>query len=265
MANEKQTLNYNAGEIKAKGAFTAEIRMPSGIGLEDVWRSQYAGSQVMGKRPGMYIKYLPSKYHQISGEMLTGGSYLFDTLENAKDYENWTTNEFKVGDPETTYWKQPIFKSVDAYVWKVIGAHNFTFVSKHGIGRLQRWTYHHVGVDSILTQLYPVLKDAAEKRGASSFWLLHRPEDKMIGVHMSFPKPDNHDDETLLEEVEEVASIDSVAGLFPDVLEAEALLDRTSVYHAVWLPLDKDPNGVKVESPNFPALAELTSKPPDLI
>ncbi|KAF4967449.1 hypothetical protein FSARC_5022 [Fusarium sarcochroum] len=259
MATEKQTLYYGAGVVKAKGAFTAEILMPARIGLEDVWHSQYAGSQVMGKRPGMYIKYLPSKYHQISGEMLTGGAYLFDTLENAKDYENWTTNEFEVGEPKTTYWNQPLFKSVDAFTWKVIGAHNFTPVDGHAIGRLQRFSYHHVGVESILTQLYPVLKDAAESREAVSFWLLHHPEDQMIGVHMSFPKPEKDDDESLLEAVEEVAALDSVAGIFPDALEIEVLLDRTSIYHAVWLPMAEDVKGVKVVSPNFPDLAALTN------
>ncbi|KAF5019233.1 hypothetical protein F66182_8774 [Fusarium sp. NRRL 66182] len=250
----EKALSYGVGPVDAKGAFTAEIRITARVGLQDIWHSQYAGSQVMGKRPGMYIKYLPTKYHQISGDMLTGGAYLFDTFENANKYEDWTTHGFKVGDPETTYWKQPLFTSVDAWVWKVIGAHNFTPVDQHGIGRLQRWSYHHVGVESILTQLYPLLKDAAESRGAGSFWLLHRPQDRTVAVHMSFPKPESSDDETIREAVEDVAKKRSVATLFPEVLETEVLFDRTSVYHAVWLPMTEGGKGVKVVCPNFPVL-----------
>ncbi|OBS24421.1 hypothetical protein FPOA_04966 [Fusarium poae] len=253
-ATNNQVLNYNDGDIKAEAAFTAEILITERVGLQDVWHSQYAGSQVMGKRPGMYIKYLPTKYHPINGNMLTGGAYLFDTLDNANKYEDWTTNEFKVGEPQTPYWKQPLFKSVDSWTWKVIGAHNFTPVDEHHIGRWQRWTYHHVGVGNILTQLYPVLRDAAEKRGAGSFWLLHRPEDKMIGVQMSFPGPEGSDDDDLLKAIAVVASKKSVADVFPDALEAEVLIDRTSAYHAIWQPLVEAANIVKVACPNFPHL-----------
>ncbi|KAM0337497.1 hypothetical protein ACHAPQ_003068 [Fusarium lateritium] len=248
--------SYEAGEIDAKGAFTAEIRITARVGLEDIWHSQYGGSQVMGKRPGMHMKYLITKYHQVNGDMLTGGCYLFDTFDNAKGYEDWTTNDFEVGEPKTTYWKQPLFKSVNAFTWKVIGAHNFTPVDEHGIGRMQRWTYHHVGVESILTQLYPVLKDAAEKRGAGAFWLLHRPEDQMIGVHMSFPKPEESGDEALHEAVEEVAKQSSLAAVFPDAFEMEILADRTSIYYAIWQPLAEDVKGVKVVSPHFPDVAK---------
>ncbi|KAM0304892.1 hypothetical protein ACHAPM_003009 [Fusarium culmorum] len=250
-----QLHTYEAGKIEVEAAFTAEILITGRVGLQDIWHSQYAGSGAMGLREGMYIKYLPTKYHPINGNMLTGGAYLFDTLENAKAYEDWTTNEFKVGEPPTTYWKQPLFKSVDSWIWKVIGAHNFTDVEEHHIGRWQRWTYHHVGVGDILKQLYPVLKDAAEKRGAGSFWLLHRPEDKMIGVQMSFPKPEQLDDESLLQEIEAVARKKSLADVFPDALEAEVLMDRTSAYHAIWQPLLDGPNGLKVACPNFPHLA----------
>jgi hypothetical protein len=248
--------SYEVGKINAKGAFTAEIHITARVGLQDVWYSQYEGSQVMGKRPGMHMKYLVTKYNQINGDMLTGGCYLFDTFDNAKEYEDWTTNDFEVGEPKTTYWKQPLFKSVNAFTWNVIGAHNFTPIEEHGIGRMQRWTYHHVDVESILTQLYPVLKDAAEKRGAGAFWLLHRPEDQMIGVHMSFPKPEESGDEALREAVEEVAKIRSVSGVFPDAFELEDLMDRTSIYFAIWQPLAEDVEGVKVVNPHFPEMAK---------
>ncbi|RGP77242.1 hypothetical protein FLONG3_4757 [Fusarium longipes] len=249
-----QALTYDTGEIKVKAAFTAEILITARVGLQDVWHGQYAGSQVMGKRPGMYIKYMPTKYHPINGNMLTGGAYLFDTLENANKYEDWTTNEFKIGEPPVTYWKQPLFQSVDSWTWQVIGAHNFTPIDEHHIGRWQRWAYHHVGVGDILTQLYPVLRDAAEKRGAGSFWLLHRPEDKMIGVQMSFPQPEDCDDENLLKAIQIVAGKTSVADIFPDALEAEVLMDRTSAYHAIWQPLKGDGDSVYVACPNFPHL-----------
>ncbi|KAF4454305.1 hypothetical protein FALBO_15850 [Fusarium albosuccineum] len=263
---DNQTPSYDAGPIKVEGAFTAEILIAARVSLQDVWNDQYAGSQVMGKRPGMYIKYLPSRYHEVNGDMLVGGSYLFDKYEDAENYQKWTSNEFEVGEPKTTFWKQPLFKSASHWAWKVIGAHNFAPVDEHALGRLQRWTYDpqspamiRGGVESLLRQHYPVMKDAAESRGATSFWLLHRPEDKMIAVQMSFPKPEKEGDDSTRESLVSIADGKSVGDVFPDALNAELVFDRTSVLLAVWLPLAKHAKGVKVESPNLPAFPALSS------
>ncbi|KAM0425900.1 hypothetical protein ACHAPT_008838 [Fusarium lateritium] len=256
--SEKQALTYEKGEIKAKGAFTAEIHITARVSLQDVWNDQYAGSQLMAKRPGMYLKYLPCRYHEVSGDLLTGGSYLFTTKEEAEDYSNWTSNELEVGEPKTKYWKQPLFKSVTHWTWNVIGAYNFKPVDEHAVGRFQRWTYDNKSAESILTQLYPVLKDAAENRKATSFWLLHRPEDKMIGIQMSFAKTKDDDHDAARETVVSVSKLSSLGEVFPDLLNAELVLDRTSAYLAIWLPLAHHTKGVKVACPNFPALPALS-------
>ncbi|KAI8712517.1 hypothetical protein NCS52_01350100 [Fusarium sp. LHS14.1] len=257
---EKKDMTYEKGEIKAKGAFTAEIHIAVRVSLQDVWNDQYAGSQIMAKRPGMYLKYLPCRYHEVSGDMLTGGAYLFTTKEEAEDYSNWTSNEFEVGEPKTKYWKQPHFKSVTHWTWDVIGAYNFKPVDEHAIGRFQRWTYDIKNAESILKQLYPVMKDGAEKREATSFWLLHRPEDKMIGIQMTFAKTKQDDHDSALEDVVSASELPDLGEIFPDRLEAELELDRTSALLAVWLPLAHHAKGVKVESPNFPALPALSQE-----
>jgi hypothetical protein len=225
------------------------------VPLQDIWNNQYHGSQVMGKRPGMYLKYLPCRFHEVSGDILTGGSYLFRTLEEAEDYENWTSKEFEVGEPKTTFWKQPLFKSVNHWAWNVIGAHNFTPVDGHALGRFQRWTYDNEDAESLLRQLYPVLKDAAEKRGAKSFWLLHSPEHKMIAVQLSFAKAEGDDVDSIREALSTVAQQASVGVVFPDALNAHILVDRTSPYLALWLPLTQSNKGVNVACPTFPGLS----------
>lgn len=251
---DKPVLSYKAGVIHAAGACTTEIHIEARVSIQDVWNDQYHGSQVMGKRPGMYLKYLPARFHEVSGDLLTGGAYLFRTFEEAKDYENWTTNDFEVGEPKTTFWNQPLFKSVNLWVWRVIGAHNFTPVDGHAIGRFQRWTYDIKDAESILQQHYPVLKDAAESRGAESFWLLHCPESKMFAVQLSFPKPQGDDFDSIQQGVLSVAEQSSIGDVFPDVLKAEIVLDRTSPYLALWLPLEGSDEGVNVKSPAFPTV-----------
>lgn len=255
-------LTYEPGKIDAQGAFTAEIHIAARVSPQDVWNDQQHGSQVMGQRPGMYLKYLPCRFHEVSGAILTGGAYLFRTLAEAEAYDDWTTNEFQVGDPKTTFWKQPLFESVRHWSWEVVGAHNFAPVAKHAIIRFQRWSYNThdrpatkaADVASLVRQLYPVLKDAAEKRGATSFWLLHRPQDRMIAAQMTFAKGEGEDYDSIREAVMGVGELPSIGHIFPDAFSTEVLLDRTSPLLAVWLPMAESAKGVKVACPIFPDL-----------
>ncbi|KAF4978205.1 hypothetical protein FZEAL_5366 [Fusarium zealandicum] len=258
--SNQQALSYDAGKVQAQGVFTSEIHIEARVSLQDVWNNQYHGSKKMGKRPGMYLKYLPCRFHEVSGDVLTGGLYLFKTKEEAEDYQNWTSNEFEVGEPKTTFWKQPLFKSVSHWTWNVVGAHNFVPVEEHDLGRFQRWTYDNEegykskDAESLLRQLYPVLKDAAENRGAASFWLLHHPQDKMIAVQLSFANTDGNDPDSIGEALASVAEQSSLSDVFPDKLNARILLDRTSPYLALWFPLSESDDGIDMACPNFPDL-----------
>ncbi|KAI5455623.1 hypothetical protein BGZ63DRAFT_497395 [Mariannaea sp. PMI_226] len=251
-----QILSYESGEIPVQGAFTAEIHIEARVSLRDMWNDQYQGSQVMGKRPGMYLKYLPGRYHEISGDVLTGGSYLFNTFEEAEEYESWTSSDFKVGEPEVIFWNQPLFKSASHWTWKVIGAHNFKPVDQHAVGRFQRWKYdyNNDNTRSLLCQLYPVLKDGAEQRGATSFWLLYSPKDRMIAIQLSFPKPEALDYDSIQETVQLVSHKPSLGDIFPEALATRLLVDRTSPFLALWLPLAESPKGVHVACPIIPSL-----------
>ncbi|KAH7146157.1 hypothetical protein EDB81DRAFT_689275 [Dactylonectria macrodidyma] len=257
---DQPVLSYDTGVIHAHGAFTTEIHIEARVSLQDVWNDQYHGSQIVGKRPGMYLKYLPCRYHDVSGDVLTGGAYLFRTLEEANDYKRWTSNDLQVGEPKTTFWKQPLFKSVNLWAWNVIGAHNFAPVDSHAVGRFQRWKYDIKDAKSILQQHYPVLKDAAEKRGATSVWLLHSPEEKMIAIQTSFRKSKSDDYDAIQDRVVSVAQETSIGEIFSDALKAEPVLDRTSPFLAVWLPLSKSDDAVEVKSPVFPALSKASGK-----
>ncbi|KAM5354896.1 hypothetical protein ACJ41O_001542 [Fusarium nematophilum] len=252
----EKPLSYDAGEIHVEGAFTAEIRIAARVSLQDVWKNQSMASQIMGQRPGMYLKYLPSRYDEVTGDMLTGGSYLFRTLQDAKDFRNWTSNEFLLGEPKTNFWDQPLFEKAVHWSWSVIGAFNFTPVDNHGVGHLQRWTYDCEDAESILREIYPDIKDAAKEQGATSIWLLHRPEEKMIGLQLSFPKSERDDYDSGREALASVTKQSSLGELLPDVLKARLDYDRTSMVLALWLPLTKVSEGVHVECPNFPGLAE---------
>lgn len=148
----------------------------------------------MDKRPGMFLKYLPYCYDQVTGKLLTGGSYLFDTLDDAKDYARWTTEDFEVGDPATKFWDQPLWESTTRNTWDVIGAYNFAPMEEHAVGRLQKWMYRGLEDVNALRDAYAAVRTAAQTQEAASIWLLHNPAEKMIAIQMAFRKLEGNDD-----------------------------------------------------------------------
>lgn len=98
-----QIKGYSIGDIQAKAAFTSEIEINGLPPLQDVVNLQDDHRKTMDTRPGMYLKYLPHRYDAVNGGLRSGGAYLFDTLENAEKYWDWTTNEFEINEPKVKF------------------------------------------------------------------------------------------------------------------------------------------------------------------
>ncbi|GKT88493.1 hypothetical protein Ct61P_06343 [Colletotrichum tofieldiae] len=81
-------MGYGVGVIQAQGAFTSEIKtaVPR-FTVQEVIDRQYPQSLDMMKRPGMYLKFLPSRYDEATGQLLTGGGFpLSDVLSPIKQH-----------------------------------------------------------------------------------------------------------------------------------------------------------------------------------
>lgn len=104
-------LGYGLGSLQHEAALTSEIRVAGrGPALQDYQDMQYGDSRIMDKRPGMYLKYLPVRYDEVNGQLLSGGAYLFDTKKNVEAYDYWTSEEFRFGEPRAKFWPSPIFE-----------------------------------------------------------------------------------------------------------------------------------------------------------
>lgn len=263
--SDRKILGYELGEISAKGATTADITIAGpGVPLHALMDRQYEDSQTMDKRPGMYIKYLPYRYDEVTGKLLTGGSYLFDTWDNAKAYARWTTEDFRVGDPETPFWQQPMFEATTRFFWKVIGAHNFAPIGEHAVGRLQRWKCHSTaGVEKTLQDIYPAIRSAAEAQGAASVWLLYSPEEETIGLQLAFKKvKDEVDDNAVKQALDNVAGKPSLGSILSTNLELRLIHDRCSVFLTLWLPQSRTAGGTSRIIPFYPAVPAITNEQP---
>lgn len=264
--NSNRTIRgYELGEIPAKGAVTVEITAAgTGVPLQAFIDRQYEDSRTMDKRPGMYLKYLPYRYDEVTGQLLTGGSYLFDSFENAKDYARWTTEDFRVGDPETPFWEQPMFESTTRIVWKVIGGHNFAPMEDHAVGRLQRWKAHGTaGIEKALRDVYPSVRRDAEAQGAAAVWMLYCPEQHLVSLQLAFKKADKGDDTASVKEsLDTVARKSTLEQLLPASLAVRPVFDRSSVFLTLWLPRSRAAGGTSRTIPYYPAVPAITDEQP---
>ena len=227
--------------------------------LQGVIDHQYQDFQSMSRRPGLYIKYMPYRYHEINGQFLTGGSYLFDTWENAKNYESWSSAEFEAGGQKVNFWAQPMFVSSPHWAWKVVGAHNFAPVQEHAIGRFQRWKCESANAESDLREAYPKLKAAAEAQGAASFWLLYQPDEKMVAIQVAFKRTASADDvPSTLKSLTSIIQLSSLEASLPKSLDVQLLFDRTSLFLTCWLPKSREAGGSELSIPNYPVVPALS-------
>src|SRR5688572_24983075 len=80
------------GEVKAKGAFTADFGLPASLPLNEVAPLIERDRMYMSARRGMQNKYLPLRIDFATGNLLSGGRYLFDTEHDARQYKDWVEN-----------------------------------------------------------------------------------------------------------------------------------------------------------------------------
>lgn len=249
---------YSIGDIQAEAAYTSEIGIDGLPSLQDVFNNQDSVRKIMDTRPGMYLKYVPHRYDAVNGGMHSGGTYLFDTLANASEYCEWTTNEFEVSDPPVKFWSQPLFKTAKRFMWRVLGAANFAPVDVHAVGRFQRWSYEGPDPEEELRAIFSELRARAEGQGAAAFWLLHHPAQQQIGIQLAFPKAEGDDPLTVgHESLARAASQISLDSMFPRSVKVEKEVDYTSLFLAIWLPRSRLDGGSPYSAPMYPTLPDV--------
>ena len=156
--------DYGRGPIDVKGCVTSVMVMRGDQPPDAVPNVIERDRQHMSARPGIHLKLLPVLQTPQACEVLTGGAYLFDTIEDARAFAHWTENEFVIdGVP---FVEMPALLSRTAKVWQVLGAENFAPVETHQIVmRVEEWRMP-TGMDGkALSQHWSDVRDAARKQG----------------------------------------------------------------------------------------------------
>lgn len=226
---------YTTGPIKAEAAFTSDFPLDDRYSTQDLVDMLERERPNMDIRPGMRHKYTPLRFDPATGVKYIGGRYLFDTWENVLDYNHFT-NEELFPEPGVKFWSR--FPGVDKHYWKVTGAHDFKpMATAHHINRFERYSYTDENVEQLLAEVYPAMRDEAEKQGLSSVWLMFQPEEKQIGILTVAAKSGDADQSTAISKgLEYLERLDAFGRFLPAQLGTEQLMDRTSLIISSWLP-----------------------------
>jgi hypothetical protein len=259
----KPISGYSPGEIQEQGCVTIEIGVAGGgVPLQIFIDTQYLDSKTMDKRPGMFIKYLPYLYNEVTGKLLAGGAYLFGTYEYAKDYLRWAGEDYEVGEPKVKFAEQPLFESFVGTSWKVIGAHSFLPIDQHSVARLMKWKCGGAaaagGIEEKLRELYPKLRAAAEQHGVASVWLLHNPDTNTVGLETGFRKIGETDAAGAAQTLNSAKNLTALGDVLTGGLDVEPIFDRTSVLLTLWLPKSRAEGGAELTIPYYPLVPDIT-------
>src|SRR5688572_5110235 len=95
-SDDSNELNSRSGNIKARGAFTCDFALPGNLPLDQVAPIIERDRMYMAERPGMQRKQIPLAFDPDTGNLLSGGRYLFDTKQDAVNYKAWVENDFSL-------------------------------------------------------------------------------------------------------------------------------------------------------------------------
>ena len=244
--------NYAVGPIKARAAVTVDFGLPAELPLNELAPVIERDRQHMAKRPGMRSKHLPFRIDSTSGNYLSGGRYLFDSLENAERYKSWAGNEFVLDGFK--FFERPFFLDAVCHVWSVIGAHDFADIhSAHTVIRSERWQLRS-GRKHDFVQCWSEIYREAEKRNLASVWLLENGPEELAGIVSITggvaPAAASQSINAGLEAVESAAPL----GTMFERLGWTKVFDRTSWVLTIWFPITEGQADVAPLWPNSPPL-----------
>jgi hypothetical protein len=247
-----------SGDISAQGAFTCDLTLPGSVlgdpTLEPVAATLERDRMLMARRPGMLRKHIPLRIDPASGNLQSGGRYLFDTAAHARDYLRFV-ERFAIDG--VTFLERPIFLDHDCHAWTTIGARDFADVhTTQVVLRTERWKVPARSQREILAHRWSGIRQAARARGLTSVWLLYNDDERLASLvyfaDRRAPKDPNVPDVAALGALEAAPPLGDLLNDLP----YEKVLDRTQFSWTIWFPFLAGDRGEPSLWPHSPPLPE---------
>lgn len=242
------------GPVPSDGAFTCDFQVRGDFPIERVPPVIERDRIYMARRPGMLRKHIPLRPDPATGNLRSGGRYLFDTHDNAKAYKSWVEEEFILDG--TLFFDREEFLDVDCHAWKTIGAEDFADIhDTQVVFRTERWAVPESNQLPFLKSRWPAIRDEAALRGLTSVWLLYGKQERLVTLvyFANRTAPAGTDFAGLIA----LESAPPLGALFADQMWTKTM-DRTQFSLTIWFP-NPFPVGDRGEPslwPNSPILPE---------
>lgn len=253
--DQSEALFASDGDIKVGGAFTCDLTVAGSELNDPLFPAIIERDRMyMAEQPGMFHKHIPLRIDAVSGNLLAGGRYLFDTATNAEKYKRYVANFTLDG---VKFFDRPYFLDHDCHAWSVIGAHDFADIhSSQVIVRTERWQVPAENQRTLLTEKWPAIRAEAASRGLTSAWLLYNKQEQLVALvyfaDRIVPRNELVPDFVSLEALEFATPLGHI---FYDQTWTKTF-DRTHWVLNIWFPFVLGDHGEPSLWPNSPPLPE---------
>jgi hypothetical protein len=237
-----------------RGAFTCDFSILGDTPTELIAPGLELDRTFMSARPGFIQKHVPFSFDLTTGDLFSGGRYLFESVGDAENYKHWIENEFDdVGG--VLFFDRPFFLHPECYAWTVIGAKDFGDVhTDQVVVRTERWRTQNRDFRRLLRLLWPLVRWDARGRGLTGVQLLYSEEEQLVSLvyfadRVVEPDPN----------VPDFASLLALADAPPlgeglEHLGWTRIFDRTQWVLTIWFPFEPGDMGDPSVWPNSPPL-----------
>lgn len=167
-------------EVEARGAFTCDFALPASFPASRIGPTIERDRMYQSARPGFLHKHIPINFDLATGDILSGGRYLFDTVEHANDYKDWVFNSYILDG--VLFLHRPYFLHPECHAWTVIDAHDFGDIhTSQVVLRTERWMVTG-NQEDVLKQRFDAILAEANRRALTSVWLLYNKDEALVSL-----------------------------------------------------------------------------------
>ncbi len=238
-------------DAQPAGAFTCDFNLSSDLPQNEIAPSIERDRMYMAARPGLLHKHIPISF-DATGNVFSGGRYLFDTAAHAREYRDWVFHSYVLDG--VLFLKRPYFLSPDCHAWTVIGAHDFADIhSSQIVLRTERWSLRNARQPArVLKERFDAILTAAQARRLTSVWLLYDEEEALaslvyFGGRLGPSDPRQPDFASL----GALADAPALGDIFDDQ-GWKRIFDRTQWALTIWFPFALGDRGEPSLWPNTP-------------
>jgi hypothetical protein len=237
------------------GAVTCDFQLSNDLSLVQAVPILELDRRVMSAQPGFIHKHIPIGLDFATGDVFSGGRYLFDSVDDAQDYLHWLqTTPLYDG---VKFFDRPYVLKPECHAWSVIGSEEFGDIdTSQVVVRTERWTTPEGNQRALLKDFWPEVRKEAKRRGLTGVWLLYNKKERLVSIVTFADRigPDDTDDLDV-ESLGALAAEDSLGEPFDDAGWGK-VFDRTQFVLTIWFPFKRGDTGtpsVWPNSPPFPA------------